>query len=188
MAIRQNTDLDISNRHINKQYNVVLCYPDCMHGNADPIINFSSYITPDVYYNDLTLSNVKSLSANHYTQHNTLTCNSIYTTYVTINSGICKTTNEYSSSKKISTKQFVDHALYSRITNLINIMESSVDVYSSYNDNCIAISSKSITPEGSLSVPLKMLSSSSTTSRFIKNNSDSYSIFINKTFANLHNG
>ena len=158
----------------------MLCYPECMHGNADPIINFSSYITPDVYYTDLKLVNIKSLSANHYTQHNTLTCNSIYTTYVTINSGICKTTTNYSSSKNISTKQFVDYALYSRITNLISIIESSVDVYSSYNNNCIAISSKSILSNGSLSVPYG--SGSSTTSRFIKNNSGSYPIFINKTF------
>ena len=142
MSINQNTDLNVGNNHINKKYNVLFCYPNCLCYNQTNYNICISYIDENSLYTNNTIYSDYNINTNNFICYDQSNPNQLYTAYVDINSGIVKTSDNYNNTNNyISTKRYVDYRLYVQVMKLAKDIQTSYDVLTSVTTNATNITS-----------------------------------------------
>lgn len=156
MPISQDINLNIQTTHIYNAYNVLMCSDNYLHGNSKDInsLNFKSYITPDIYYSELSLQTGYNINANHFNAL-LLTVDTVNTNYVEIISGIVNTSSVVSATDTISTKRYIDYykqyytsEIAARIINTKDILIPTISTKPVISNNYTAIHNNNFNVKG----------------------------------------
>lgn len=189
MPISQDINLNVQVTHIYDAYNVLMCSDNYLHGNSKDInsLNFKSYITPDIYYSELSLQTGHNINTNHFNAL-LLTVDTVNTNYVEIISGIVNTSSVVSATDTISTKRYIDYykqyyisEINTQIINTEDILIPTTFINPVTSNNYTAIHNNNFNAkgEGNYSVLSRGSSRAASTYNaitFNKNNLNAYNI------------